>query len=135
MPLKGWRLIEASAGTGKTYTLELLYLRLLLGRTQGLEDPDLTGDITNQAQGPAFTIDQILVMTYTEAATQELRRRLGQRIEAALARGQDPDLGALTDNDKERLGQASLLLDQASIKTIHGWCAQMLSPPQRAHVL
>jgi exodeoxyribonuclease V beta subunit len=127
MPLKGWRLIEASAGTGKTYTLELLYLRLLLGRTRGLEGPDLTGDIDSQAQGPAFTIDQILVMTYTEAATQELRRRLGQRIEAALARGQDPDLGALTDNDKDRLGQASLLLDQASIKTIHGWCAQMLT--------
>ena len=127
MPLKGWRLIEASAGTGKTYTLELLYLRLLLGRTQGLEDPDVNGDIDSQAQGPAFTIDQILVMTYTEAATQELRRRLGQRIEAALARGQDPDLGALTDNDKDRLGQASLLLDQASIKTIHGWCAQMLT--------
>ncbi|MGA1476902.1 MAG: exodeoxyribonuclease V subunit beta [Burkholderiaceae bacterium] len=127
MPLKGWRLIEASAGTGKTYTLELLYLRLLLGRTQGLEGTDVTGDIKSQAQGPAFTIDQILVMTYTEAATQELRRRLGQRIEAALAQGQDPDLGALTDNDKERLGQASLLLDQASIKTIHGWCAQMLT--------
>ncbi|MGA1155765.1 MAG: UvrD-helicase domain-containing protein, partial [Burkholderiaceae bacterium] len=127
MPLKGWRLIEASAGTGKTYTLELLYLRLLLGRTQGLEGTDVTGDVKSQALSPAFTIDQILVMTYTEAATQELRRRLGQRIEAALAQGQDPDLGALTDNDKERLGQASLLLDQASIKTIHGWCAQMLA--------
>ncbi len=127
MPLKGWRLIEASAGTGKTYTLELLYLRLLLGRTCGLEGTDLTGDINRQAHGSAFTIDQILVMTYTEAATQELRRRLGQRIEAAMAKGQDPDLGALTENDKERLAQASLLLDQASIKTIHSWCAQMLT--------
>ena len=127
MPLKGWRLIEASAGTGKTYTLELLYLRLLLGRTQGVEGSDVTGDINSQGQGTAFTIDQILVMTYTEAATQELRRRLGQRIEAALSQGQDPDLGALTENDKERLGQASLLLDQGSIKTIHGWCAQMLT--------
>jgi exodeoxyribonuclease V beta subunit len=127
MPLKGWRLIEASAGTGKTYTLELLYLRLLLGRTYGLESTDFTGDIHRQAHGSAFTIDQILVMTYTEAATQELRRRLNQRIEAALAQGQDPDLGALTENDKVRLEQASLLLDQASIKTIHGWCAQMLT--------
>ncbi|MEY3942620.1 MAG: hypothetical protein RLZZ133_310 [Pseudomonadota bacterium] len=118
MPLKGWRLIEASAGTGKTYTLELLFLRLLLGRIQGS---------ANQDHGPSFTIDQILVMTYTEAATQELRRRLGQRIAKAEREGHDPDLGSLTDMDRLRLQQASLALDQASIKTIHGWCAQMLT--------
>jgi exodeoxyribonuclease V beta subunit len=124
MPLKGWRLIEASAGTGKTYTLELLYLRLLLGRIQWSDSQDQDLD---QDQGPSFTIDQILVMTYTEAATQELRRRLGQRIAKALLHRQDPDLGALSENDKQRLQQASLVLDQASIKTIHGWCAQMLT--------
>ncbi len=118
MPLKGWRLIEASAGTGKTYTLELLFLRLLLGRIQ---------DSASQDHGPSFTIDQILVMTYTEAATQELRRRLGQRIAKAEREGHDPDLGYLTDVDRLRLQQASLALDQASIKTIHGWCAQMLT--------
>ena len=56
----GLNVIEASAGTGKTYTLAELYLRLIL--EQGL------------------TVDQILVVTYTRAATEELRDRLREKL-------------------------------------------------------
>ena len=55
-PLTGRHLIEASAGTGKTYTITYLYLRLLLERQLPLE--------------------RILVVTYTEAATAELKERI-----------------------------------------------------------
>ncbi|EKT60130.1 exodeoxyribonuclease V subunit beta [Providencia sneebia DSM 19967] len=41
LPLHGQRLIEASAGTGKTYTIGLLYLRLLLGLGGRMLSPDL----------------------------------------------------------------------------------------------
>lgn len=65
MPLGGTALIEASAGTGKTYTLTTLYLRLLV-------EHDLR---------PA----EILVVTYTQAATAELRERVRARIREAIA--------------------------------------------------
>lgn len=55
-PLQDVNLIEASAGTGKTFTLAGLYLRLILEHQ--------------------LNVDQILVVTYTRAATQELRDRL-----------------------------------------------------------
>ena len=55
-PLEGINLIEASAGTGKTNTISQIYLRLLLEK--------------------ALTVDQILVVTFTEAATEELRTRV-----------------------------------------------------------
>ena len=70
-PLRQARLIEASAGTGKTYTITGLYLRLLLGR-DGPED-----------FGLPLTVDKILVVTFTEAATAELRGRILARIRAA----------------------------------------------------
>ena len=60
IPLQGRRLIEASAGTGKTYTLVLLFLRLLLERR--------------------LPVDQILVVTFTRAATAELRDRIRRRL-------------------------------------------------------
>ena len=62
-PLEGVNLIEASAGTGKTYTLTSLYIRLLI--EQGL------------------LVDQILVVTFTVAATQELKDRIRQRLKIA----------------------------------------------------
>jgi len=65
MELSGTSLIEASAGTGKTYTLTTLYLRLLV-------EEELT---------PA----EILVVTYTTAATAELRERGRNRIKQAIA--------------------------------------------------
>lgn len=63
LPLHGVRLIEASAGTGKTFTLATLFARLVVER--GLR----TG--------------QILAVTFTEAATQELRRRIRERLALA----------------------------------------------------
>lgn len=67
LPFGGSRLIEASAGTGKTYTISGLYLRLLLG--DGIDTP--------------LTCEQILVVTFTNAATEELRDRIRRRIQVA----------------------------------------------------
>lgn len=69
LPLTGRQVIEASAGTGKTWTLAALYLRLVLGH----------GRADNAGLGPR----QILVMTFTEAATAELRERIRQRLHDA----------------------------------------------------
>ena len=69
-PLAGRVLIEASAGTGKTYTIGLIYVRLLLER--------------------GLRVEQILVATFTERAAQELRDRLRTRLvetEHVLAHG------------------------------------------------
>lgn len=127
-PLHGMRLIEASAGTGKTYTITALYLRLLLGHGE---------DGPVQPLGP----DQILVVTFTEAATEELRDRIRVRIAEArqafmLALNghliKEPLLKALTDAvaDKDSavklLEQAAQQMDEAAIFTIHGFCQRML---------
>lgn len=71
-PLHGARLIEASAGTGKTFTLAALYLRLLLGH----------GNDDHAFERP-LGVSEILVVTFTEAATQELRDRIRARIHQA----------------------------------------------------
>ena len=68
LPLIGERLIEASAGTGKTFTIAALYLRLLLG---------LGGE---SAYSRAISVEELLVVTFTEAATAELRGRIRARI-------------------------------------------------------
>ncbi|MFM2329549.1 MAG: hypothetical protein RLZZ494_1652, partial [Pseudomonadota bacterium] len=75
-PLHGARLIEASAGTGKTWTIAALYLRLVLGHgPDGVAFP-----------GGPLRPDQILVMTFTRAATRELSDRIRARLlEAAQA--------------------------------------------------
>ena len=62
MPLKGLQVIEASAGTGKTWTLAALYVRLVLGHVP--DSPEL-----NSGLYPP----QILVMTFTDAATADFR--------------------------------------------------------------
>ncbi|MGB0204083.1 MAG: exodeoxyribonuclease V subunit beta [Neptuniibacter sp.] len=123
-PLQGQQLIEASAGTGKTYTITALYLRLLLGQ----------GDLTDKPLGP----DQILVVTFTEAATEELRDRIRQKIVDARAAFLDLDfdgdelLKAIKAKCSDPLQAAKLLeqaarqMDEASIFTIHGFCQRML---------
>ena len=65
VPLEGSQLIEASAGTGKTYTITSLFLRLILER-------------------PDMDVRRILVVTFTEAATGELRDRVRSRLRGAL---------------------------------------------------
>lgn len=71
-PLNDTRLIEASAGTGKTYTIAALYVRLILGhRSEPTES-------SRQLIPP-----EILVVTFTDAATQELRERIRDRLSQA----------------------------------------------------
>jgi exodeoxyribonuclease V beta subunit len=121
IPLQGLALIEASAGTGKTYTITTLYVRLLLER--GLE------------------VDQILVVTFTEAATEELRDRIRKRLAQALdwlqgdieaRRDKDPTLAdlllTLADREAARtaLTDALTRMDEAAIHTIHGFCLRTL---------
>jgi exodeoxyribonuclease V beta subunit len=121
VPLASTTLIEASAGTGKTYTITTLYLRCLL---------ELPLDVR-----------QILVVTYTNAATAELRDRVRQRIRDAQAvfrereSAEDATLRSLLDARRERgnlagdlvrLTQALQDFDEAAIFTIHGFCRRML---------
>ena len=71
-PLQGSQLIEASAGTGKTWTIAMLYLRLVLGPHPGAA-----------AIERALHPREILVVTFTDAATQELKNRIRQRLAEA----------------------------------------------------
>ncbi len=126
-PLHGARLIEASAGTGKTFTIAGLYLRLLLGH----------GSDQTRHQTP-LTVDQILVVTFTEAATAELRDRIRARIHdarLAFSRGHsdDPVIEPLLNDYADHSRAAKLLIDaerqmdEAAVYTIHGFCQRMLT--------
>ena len=110
-------LIEASAGTGKTYTITTLFLRLLL--QSGL------------------SVGQILVVTFTNAATRELYDRIRTRLREALTafeeeQSDDDVLAALLaespdrDRSRDRLKTALRDFDDAAIFTIHGLCQRIL---------
>lgn len=116
-PLSGTALIEASAGTGKTYTIAGLFVRLILER--------------------ALAVDQILVVTYTTAATEELKTRIRSKLiqtRQALARGRsdDPVIGGLIRASADHRAAAARLdgvladFDRAAIVTIHGFCQRLL---------
>ena len=128
-PLHGTRLIEASAGTGKTWTIAAMYLRLVLGH----------GGADAYAR-PLLPAD-ILVMTFTRAATRELSNRIRERLVEAAAcfRGQvescDPYLDGLLEEYPDetqrqqaahRLMLAAETMDEAAIFTIDAWCQRML---------
>ncbi|MFH7525551.1 exodeoxyribonuclease V subunit beta [Aeromonas enteropelogenes] len=134
-PLHGERLIEASAGTGKTYTIAGLYLRLLLGHGPLIEEGADAGQPS--AHERPLSVTEILVVTFTEAATAELRGRIRGRIhEARLAfmRGQSNDallaqlLAEVEDHElaARRLLAAERQMDEAAVFTIHGFCQRML---------
>jgi exodeoxyribonuclease V beta subunit len=108
-------IIEASAGTGKTFTLEHIVVELLL-----------TTDVT---------LDRILVVTFTEKATNELRARLRAKLEELGSRGEhSPSQAALKAGDhwviddvaRLRLEQALRSFDAATIATIHAFCQRVL---------
>lgn len=123
---EGHSLIEASAGTGKTWTLTALYARLLLEYQ--------------------YSVSQILVVTYTQAATAELRERIRTQLAALLALYEPQTLTQeTTPNPADELdfyqqlhrrfpdsaSHRRLLLavhgfDEASIFTIHGFCQRAL---------
>ncbi|MEY2680176.1 MAG: exodeoxyribonuclease subunit beta, partial [Pseudomonadota bacterium] len=133
-PLDGSHLIEASAGTGKTFTIALLYVRLVLGH----------GRSELHAQG--LTPPEILVMTFTEAATQELRDRIRKRLTEAAEyfRKSADDVSALPNGEDllhdlraeyppeqwalcaRKLQLAAEWMDEAAVSTIHAWCYRML---------
>ncbi|HGK7313443.1 exodeoxyribonuclease V subunit beta [Aeromonas hydrophila] len=134
-PLHGERLIEASAGTGKTYTIAGLYLRLLLGHGPLIEKGEDAGQPS--AHERPLSVTEILVVTFTEAATAELRGRIRGRIhEARLAfmRGESKDallsqlLAEVEDHElaARRLLAAERQMDEAAVFTIHGFCQRML---------
>ncbi|HET7662228.1 MAG TPA: UvrD-helicase domain-containing protein [Rhodanobacteraceae bacterium] len=132
--LDGMQLIEASAGTGKTYTIAGLYARLIVERQ--------------------LPVRKVLVMTFTKAATEELRQRLRERLalcaRLAATPAADPDAPepdaadgedawalallrrASRDNNEppaaiaERLRLAVTGMDEAAIFTIHGFCQRVL---------
>ena len=129
-PLRGSHLIEASAGTGKTWTIAALYVRLVLGH----------GGADTAPVRPMLPPD-VLVMTFTRAATRELSDRIRARLtEAAqvfrgLASTQDAFLLTLMADYPEgqpreqaayRLALAAQAMDDAAVYTIDAWCQRML---------
>jgi exodeoxyribonuclease V beta subunit len=110
--------VEASAGTGKTFILEHLVVELLLRRDAELE--------------------QILVVTFTEKATAELVQRVRAKLTElrdagpdhplarAAAGAADEDCWLLDERARQRLRRALLAFDRASITTIHGFCQRLL---------
>ncbi len=132
--LWGSRLIEASAGTGKTWTIAALYLRLVLGHggaQHGFER--------------ALRPQEILVMTFTRAATRELSERIRRRLHEAAAYfraapgafghapdpfldilAQDYPLGPQRQRAAWALAMAADTMDDAAVHTIDAWCQRML---------
>ncbi len=132
LPLWGSRLIEASAGTGKTWTIAALYVRLVLGMGE-----------TITAASAGLMPHQILVVTFTRAATRELQERIRARLRETanlIAAPQDitpedPFLQSVlrcyaTPAQRTwaawRLESAAQAMDQAAIVTIDAWCQRML---------
>ncbi len=121
---EGFTVLEASAGTGKTFAIAALAARYVAG---------------------GVGLDQMLLVTFTRAATGDLRQRVRERLVTAergladvvAARPTDPDdrvLRSLADADpaeievrRRRLATALAGFDAATITTTHGFCQQMLS--------
>lgn len=121
-PLDGVHLVSASAGTGKTFNIGNLYARLLMAR--------------------GLRVSQLLVVTFTEAATAELRERLrvllGELQEVLHGKEAPPDsqaarLVALLPDDgdsrrraRDAVDRALPEFDRAAISTIHAFCGRAL---------
>ena len=119
----GWKprvLIEASAGTGKTYTIVGLFVRLLAEKN--------------------LSVDQILVMTFTKKATAELRDRIFARLQDCLSilegrYQQTPDsfLQEFAGHFSGKPGVVHTIresirnFDENQVTTIHGFCQKVLS--------
>ncbi|URJ24684.1 exodeoxyribonuclease V subunit beta [Candidatus Blochmanniella camponoti] len=126
LPLYGINLIEASAGTGKTYTLIIIYIRLLLclGNRSDFSRP--------------LTVNEILVVTFTKSAAQELRHRIRENIHQFrldCIRGYSNNFLfsklLLQIHNIElainQLSEAEKKINQASIFTIHSFCQNILN--------
>ena len=131
LPLQGSQLIEASAGTGKTWTIAALYVRLVLGH-----------GAPGRSLGRPLLPGEILVMTFTKAATRELSDRIRRRLveSAAWFRGEATDtaddfltklletypVGPTRQEAAWRLAMAAEAMDDAAVHTIDAWCQRML---------
>ncbi|WP_417516439.1 exodeoxyribonuclease V subunit beta [Marinobacter sp.] len=138
LPLNGSSLIEASAGTGKTFTIAILYVRFVLGHGQPEGSPLAAGMLP----------PNLLVVTFTDAATKELRDRIRTRLTQAAevfsSNGENlqptpetalihqlrddsyPDPATWPDCRKKLL-LAAEWMDEAAVSTIHAWCNRMLT--------
>jgi len=116
--LSGTHLVEASAGTGKTYAIASLFIRLLVEA--------------------GLPVESILVITFTVPATDELKIRIRNKIREAceaFAAGDSPDafLKGFIERSPERLQATRVLedalmrFDEASISTIHGFCRRLIA--------
>ena len=109
--LAGSNLIEAAAGTGKTYSIEGLFVRLIVEQH--------------------VPVEQILTVTFTQAATAELRQRIYQRLLSA-GRLLTSGAGGCGPGEPQpeqaavRVRRALMDFDQAAIYTIHGFCQRIL---------
>lgn len=111
-PLFGPHLLEASAGTGKTFSIEHIYVRLIL---------------------ESIEVEQILAVTFTRAATRELKGRIRTNLEKALSFIQNkqpiwPYLNPYLGSQEaiRLLSDALADFDRCQIFTIHGFCYRML---------
>src|SRR3984957_12553931 len=130
-------LIEASAGTGKTFAIENLVVRLLIE-----EQPE--GIHSCHGQGP-LQLSEILTVTFTRAAARDLKNRIRAKIEEALeavnsfcytgviSTKMPGYLFSLIEQKSEdakkiqkRLTQALFCFDEAPIFTIHSFCQRIL---------
>ncbi len=121
VPLQGCNLIEASAGTGKTYSIAILLIRILIEQK--------------------ITIKEILLVTFTKAAVAELhdRVRLFVRLAYEVSNNQIIDDVNITnivtnaiqiqgvDAVQNILNDAITFLDEVAVLTIHGFCQQTLT--------
>ena len=136
LPLFGSRLIEASAGTGKTWTIASLYVRLVLGH--GEAEPERSA--FRKPLMPA----EILVMTFTRAATRELSDRIRRRLLEAARCFSGAARPAAADTFLQRLiehypttesrrhaawqlATAAEAMDDSAVLTIDAWCQRVLS--------
>lgn len=121
VPLEGKNLVEASAGTGKTYSIGLLMLRLLLEKN--------------------ISLKEILLVTFTNAAAAELEERIRLFVRSAhdcllsetdtaepIKKIVEQAVGLNGESQtKQQLKDALLFLDELSVMTIHGFCMQTLT--------
>ncbi|WP_367671114.1 UvrD-helicase domain-containing protein [Buchnera aphidicola] len=122
IPFKGIRMIEASAGTGKTFTIILLYIRLLLG-------------INNKNK--KYSIKEILIITYTNNAKLEIQKRLSKNIyklyiDCLYKKTYNKNFKKIFKKIKNFKNSINILkksiskINNAPIYTIHGFCKKIL---------
>ena len=94
--LTGRQLIEASAGTGKTYTITSLFVRLLL------EKP--------------LSISNILVVTFSDAATEELKIRIRSRLQDTLTALDKPSEDSFLSQLVSKIEEKKLIMKKCSLQ-------------------